>query len=73
MAVIGWDTVALHLGLPYPETLAPLVHGNNTILYCNALYCTPLLRGAPFSPCGKFGSSGTLYCTLLYATVYTVP
>ena len=41
----------------------------STVLYCDVLYCTPLLRGAPFSPCGNFGSSGTLYCTLLYSTV----
>ena len=38
------------------------------VLYSNVLYCILLLRGAPLSPCGEFGSSGTFYCTLLYFT-----
>ena len=46
----------------------------STLPYCRlldykVLYCTLQLRGAPFIPCGKFCISGTLYCTLLYATL----
>ena len=39
---------------------------NSTVLYCNALYTA---LGAPLSPCGTFGGSGSMYCTLLYFTI----
>ena len=65
-------------GLPSAHVAHLVALGACTVLYCmllysivlysNVLYCILVLRGAPLSPCGEFGSSGTLYCTLLYFT-----
>ena len=61
----------------YPHTYGDIVyccHGNDTAV---AQEVTPgqeveartgIRLTAPLSPCGEFGSSGTLYCTLLYFT-----
>ena len=67
--ISGYSSIAFNIvPKPWPRYYT-VITPHSTVLYCNVLYCTPLLRGPPFSPCGKFGSSGTLYCTLLYTTV----
>ena len=62
----GYSSIAFNSVLKPWHRYYTVITPNSTVLYCNALYTA---LGAPLSPCGTFGSSGSMYCTLLYFTV----